>query len=289
MAVATSSKADIPLVRVNSATSSQYPPSYHTQYTTDSTLARFETASETASTITPFFGSPNFNPTSSLQIQAHGKTPLSFPTPGKQLEIPIFSPETGRPVYLSIKPSRRKGSCRLVSAEDLSETSISRTTYHFGPTKCPEVRIGADDDLDADVFPIATKSVFTRATVFESRKWGKFEWRYARKGERAVAGEDINNLLVLEKIVLSERGREERIRVAQLVRSEETRTPGTKAMFAGNGGRLEMALGKGEGEKGVWIDEVTVVSTCLVMLKKEIDRLRTVQIMVMSGAAGGGG
>jgi len=40
-----------------------------------------------------------------------------------------------------------------------------------------------------------------------------------------------------------------------------------------------------EGETGQLVDEVTVVVTCLVMLKKEIDRLRAIQIMIMSGAA----
>lgn len=288
MAVATSSKGDIPLVRVNSTTSSTYPPSYRTQYTQLSSLAD-DNASEVASTITPFFATPDFHPTSFLQIQSVGKAPISFPTPAKELEIPIFSIETGRPVYLSIRPSRRKGSCRLVGAEDETETTIARTTYFFGPGRSPQVRIGADDDLDADVFNLDSKSLLTRAVVFESRKWGKFEWRYARKNERAAVGENINNILVLEQLVGFENGKEERVRVAQLVRSEETRTPGTKAMYAGNGGRLEMCLGGGEKREKDSIDAVTVVVTCLVMLKKEVDRLRTTQIMIISAGASGGG
>jgi hypothetical protein len=36
------------------------------------------------------------------------------------------------------------------------------------------------------------------------------------------------------------------------------------------------------------LEEVVVVATCLVMLKKEIDRLRMVQFMVIAGAASGG-
>jgi len=43
-----------------------------------------------------------------------------------------------------------------------------------------------------------------------------------------------------------------------------------------------------EGEMEVLVDEVTVVVTCLVMLKKEIDRLRGAQIAVMSAGASGG-
>ena len=86
--------------------------------------------------------------------------------------------------------------------------------------------------------------------------------------------------------MVRENGREERTKVAQIVRSDETRTPGTKECYAGNGGRLEMRLSDEEGRKVV--DEVSVVVTALVMLKKEIDRLRATQIAVMSGAAGGG-
>ena len=154
----------------------------------------------------------------------------------------------------------------------------------FGPGRNPTVKIGRDDEDDADVFEIVGKSLFSRATYFESRKWGRFEWRYARKVERqalaaATDDEEAYNLLVLEKIEVGAGGKEERIRVAQLVRGKETRTPGTKVCYAGNGGRLEMCLRR-DGEK-VLVDEVTVVVTCLVMLKKEIDRLRAIQTAVI--------
>jgi hypothetical protein len=125
------------------------------------------------------------------------------------------------------------------------------------------------------------KSLLGRAVVFESSRWGKFEWRYAGKKERKAWSSDgmtdVNNLLVLEKV--GNKGGEERIRVAQLVRSEAVRTTGSRASSAGNGGRLEMCL---SGEMGELVDEVTVVVTCLVMLKKEIDRLRACQIAMLS-------
>lgn len=154
------------------------------------------------------------------------------------------------------------------------------------------MKIGRDDEVDADVFEISGNGLLTRSVHFESRKWGRFEWRYAKKRERGtiaiVEGSEskINNLLVLEKVVRRENGKEERIKVAQLVRSDETRTPGTKECYAGNGGRLEMCLSDEEGKR--LLDEVSVVVTALVMLKKEIDRLRGTQIAIMSGAAGGG-
>lgn len=171
-----------------------------------------------------------------------------------------------------------------MDAEDDLESTIARTTYWFGPGRSPQVRIGSDDDINADVFNLDGKSLLTRSVLFESRKWGKFEWRYARKNERNAEGENIHNLLVLDKILPTEGKNTRRLRVAQLMRSEHTRTPGTKAMDAGNGGSLQMCLGGDEDPSSRLIDEVTVVVTCLVMLKKEIDRLRAIQIMVISGA-----
>jgi hypothetical protein len=82
---------------------------------------------------------------------------------------------------------------------------------------------------------------------------------------------------------------EGRRRVAQLVRSEELRTPGTTGATAGNGGRLLMNLGEWERSKPeTRAMEVLVLAGCVVMLKKEVDRRRAAQFMVLAGAAGGG-
>lgn len=110
------------------------------------------------------------------------------------------------------------------------------------------------------------------------------------------------------------------LRVAQLVRSDSTRTPGTHSSYAGNGGDLELSkfvrldtaasaaaaaagslllekpkpasdiiYGVGCEKSGEVIDEAMVVATCLVMMKREVDRRRAVQISIMAGAASGGG
>lgn len=108
----------------------------------------------------------------------------------------------------------------------------------------------------------------------------RFEWRYVGRRERS---EGVSSLLVLEKVD------GERVRVAQLVRGEGTRSPGSSGSSAGNGGLLEMCLhgGGGEGQEKV-IDEKMVVSTCLVMLKKEVDRRRALQVAMISIAVSGG-
>jgi hypothetical protein len=246
-------------------------PIISSSYDNSKTASLLDSASSTAAD-----SQLNFNPTTFLQIQAEGKHTISLPSPPKQLEIPIFSPTTGRPVYISIRPRRHKGNCRLVLVEDSFEAAVARTTYKFGPGRNPIVRIGRDDDLEADEFEMVGMSLFTRTVGFETRKWGKFEWRYGDKRERAQYAAD--NLLILEKVEVGG----ERVRVAQLVRNDVLRTPGTKYMAAGNGGRLQMDLVGRE-----IINEVMVVVTCLVMLKKEIDRLRAIQIAVIAAPKGG--
>jgi hypothetical protein len=125
-------------------------------------------------------------------------------------------------------------------------------------------------------FEVVNKGFATRTQVFRTHL-GTFQWRYAGREERKAAGAD--NLLVLDRItkVALEGGRQEERRtpVARLVRNAEVRSKGTRVTTAGNGGRLMMNLREWEGTKGeVEQMEVLVVASCLVMLKKEIDRRR---------------
>ncbi|KAL1836965.1 hypothetical protein VTJ49DRAFT_4429 [Mycothermus thermophilus] len=87
--------------------------------------------------------------------------------------------------------------------------------------------------------------------------------------------------------------------VAYLLRGPALRTQGSGASSAGNGGRLvlDLRLWEEGGEEGVVgqtkLDRemvvVLVVATCLVMLKREVDRRRAQQIAIMAGAVAGGG
>lgn len=74
-----------------------------------------------------------------------------------------------------------------------------------------------------------------------------------------------------------------RKRVAELVRNDEARTPGTSATDAGNDGELKIDSTFCE-RIGLRVDVVVV--SCLMMLKKEIDRRRAMQFMIIAGAAG---
>lgn len=73
-------------------------------------------------------------------------------------------------------------------------------------------------------------------------------------------------------------------RIAQLVRTEGTRTEGSTRCSAGNGGLL--LIDEEACEKVV--DEALVIASCLVMLKKEVDRRRCMRVFVLSAVISAG-
>ena len=91
----------------------------------------------------------------------------------------------------------------------------------------------------------------------------QFEWEYAK--EKRADGQKVN--LIVFRAVEEEKGKSKETpghRIAQLVRGEDSRTPGTSRSSAGNGGELqidEAAL------QFLELDEAVIVTTCLMMLK----------------------
>jgi hypothetical protein len=255
----------------------------------------------------------SFVSTLELQIQTPGKALLGFPFPPRPDPIPVFavgpSPgELGRPVYVSIRPTRGSGSCYLVRGDDAAETPICTTTYRFGPGKPPVVQLlptarpsaspssfsaSGDDATDGPSFEITCHSAFSvsRAQVMRTHL-GTFGWRYATRRERAAVG--ASSLLIMEKVVAvaqagSSKSEEHRTPVARFVRSDELRSPGSSRTTAGNGGRLQLDLrawadAKDEKEEMVLI----AVASCICMLKKEVDRRRMHQMIVLGAGASGG-
>jgi hypothetical protein len=139
-------------------------------------------------------------------------------------------------------------------------------------------------------FEVLGRGCTTRAQTIRTHL-GTFVWRYASRAERCAQGAD--SLLVLDKVTAvaidegSGRTRQEerRRRVAQLVRNDELRSQHTSPRTAGNGGRLMIDAREWVGEKGAVEQlEAFVVASCLVMLKKEVDRRRAFQAMVVAGA-----
>ncbi|KAK2016640.1 hypothetical protein LZ32DRAFT_601461 [Colletotrichum eremochloae] len=267
-----------------------------------------------------------FAPTVHFQIETEGKPWLSLPIGTRPDPIPVYRVEAGSwapgstPAYVSLRSSRSSNNCSLVRGDDDgSQMPVCTTLYRFGPGKppvlrlpralisphagpaspaCPpgerahgDVRTEGDGDLDLLVMP---KSLVTRTQVLET-PLGTFQWRYASRRE-VTAAERADDLLVCElvtRVALAGRrkAREETARVAQLVRGPGTRTEGTGRSAAGNGGRLAIDLARWTGPKGGMRDavEALVIASCVCMLKKEVDRRRMHQMMIMAGAASGGG
>ncbi|KAL6910328.1 hypothetical protein GGI43DRAFT_389906 [Trichoderma evansii] len=231
---------------------------------------------------------PTFHYTRAFQIEARGHPLIAFPYTPRQTAIPIYNVDLSTGIatdlaYQSLRPIRCSGNSNLIRAGDSENDPICRTTYRFGPGKPPKLELCGLMAYEEE-FEVVNKGFTTRSQVFRTHL-GTFQWRYAGRDERKAAG--ANNLMVLDRIVkvALEGGKQEerRIPVARLVRNEEVRSKETKATTAGNGGRLMMNLMEWEGTKGDAEQmEVLVVASCLVMLKKEIDRRRMHQAIAMT-------
>ncbi|KAJ4375994.1 hypothetical protein N0V83_001274 [Neocucurbitaria cava] len=219
--------------------------------------------------------SPTFTPVKSLHINAKGTPVLCLPVPPAELITAIHNPD-GSLAYTSTRAKRSSGSCVLTDAEG---TALIGTEYFFGPGKDPKL-IRLDDVPEgttaADSQEIKTASNWTsRNHRFLLPDGHTFAWSY--KKEKGFGANGFKGTALV--LTLGEK------RVALLIRNDETRTPGSKSCSAGNGGELVLGSDVG-GEVG--IDEDLVVATVLLMLKKEVDRRRTVQFMMIASAVSGG-
>ncbi|KAF2014576.1 hypothetical protein BU24DRAFT_423484 [Aaosphaeria arxii CBS 175.79] len=212
-----------------------------------------ETASITSDTTLGGASEFIFNPTKSLHIVAQGIGSFRRPGPCSELQINIVNPDSTI-AYQSVRPQMWKGNCVLSDAEG---RELIATEYFFGPGRDPIIHI-----IDTVNSQIKTVSKwFSRTHTFPLPDGRTFTWEYRREmgfgddGKKGTA------------LVLTLEGR----RVAALIRNKKTRTPGTKPCYSGNGG--ELLLGEEiNGKEG--ISEELVVATCILMLKKEIDRNR---------------
>ncbi|RJE25113.1 hypothetical protein PHISCL_02519 [Aspergillus sclerotialis] len=232
----------------------------------------FDCSKSTLSTTTTLYpleeSNPFFNPTRRLLINAHGIGVLRFPTPPRELDIPIQT-EDGKLVYLSKREKRSSGNCML---SHVKLGDVVQTEYFFGPNRDPVLYL-LDDEDGGGQREVKTKGKWTsRAMEFRVLGGESLEWRYT--AEELCNGGQVN-LLVLSRVD-SKADKENGNVIAKLIRSDETRTPGSAKCSAGNGGELlidEEALGS--------LDEGLVVASCLVMLKREIDRRRALQIAMI--------
>ncbi|OAX78903.1 hypothetical protein ACJ72_06782 [Emergomyces africanus] len=224
--------------------------------------------SSTETTETLVKGPSSFIPGHSLSIDARGKALVRLPTLPSQLEIQIQNPDSSLG-YVSTRKKRCSSNSTLSSPE---RGDLILTEYFFGPNKEPVIHLLNESEKAS--LPVKVKGKFTsRTTSFSSPDGSVFEWRYLK--ERGLDGKK-ERFLVLEKVEVAGR-----IRVAYLLRNADTMPSKTSKRTAGNGGELLFDRHASE-----MIDEALVVATCLLMLKKEIDRRRALQAFVLVAAVG---
>jgi hypothetical protein len=235
----------------------------------------FETSSietEATAVATP----SSFNSTKSLLINARGIRVLRLPFPSSELEIPVYTPD-GSLAYTSTRAKRSSGNAVL---SDPVHGDLVASSYFFGPNRDPVITL-LDKPEGQNEVKVSSRWTSRAQTFFFAGVPVTFEWAYTREKNALDKGKTIT-LLVLQ-IPGKEKGDEPR-RIAQLVRDKDTRTPDTRSSDAGNGGELmvdEMAA------KSMGIPEELIVATALMMLKKEIDRRRAIQMSaIISGASG---
>ncbi|KAB8276901.1 hypothetical protein BDV30DRAFT_205557 [Aspergillus minisclerotigenes] len=232
-----------------------------------------------------------FLATSELQVEAMGYNTNQALSGSKLLEnISVYSVEFGVPTqekYTSIRLKRNSNSCALVRSSDPRQNALISTIYRWGPGRHPRMRIlprdssvsveqAIDDDkVCGELVDVQSRSMVSRAQVFDT-SLGKYEWRYGSREERKACNAD--SLLILERMdrmVLGDGTRTKSgARVAQLIRNDQFRTPGSVKYSGGNGGRLVMDLRMWKDEKHADTDgvEAFIVASCILMLKREADR-----------------
>ncbi|EPS45842.1 hypothetical protein H072_298 [Dactylellina haptotyla CBS 200.50] len=237
--------------------------------------------------------SPNaFAHTSQLQVEAIGYDTNQALTGTTMETISVYNPNSSELEYTSIRLKRSSNSCALVRGSDPNGTPLISTIYRWGPGRPPRMRILPantsasvedainSDNIDCDLIEVKSRSFISRTQKFET-SFGTFEWRYGSRSEKKE-DYDAASLLVLERTdpasttSTGSKSGKRGVRIAQLVRNDEFRTPGTKRCMGGNGGRLMMDLSMWRDEKRPNSKDIEafVVSSCILMLKREADRFR---------------
>lgn len=240
----------------------------------------------------------NFVATSQVQVDAVGYDTNQALTGSTLENISVYRVGSGELEYISLRQKRSSNSCALVRGSDKSRTPIIATIYRWGPGRSPKMRIlpantsaTVEDAIESDTVDCATIDVKSRSMLSRAQKmdtsFGTFEWRYGSRAERKEA-HDADSLLIMERTdpvsFVGGKSGKRGVRVAQLVRDEESRTPGTGRYQGGNGGRLMMNLDMWTDEKkaGAKDVEAFMVASCICMLKREGDRFRDNQIAAVT-------
>jgi hypothetical protein len=227
------------------------------QITTRTAESTFSGISKTATLLE----STNFHPGTTLQIQQAGIGVWRFPLPCSELVTEVLH-EDGSIAYTSTRARKSSGSAVL---SHFKMGDLMSTTYTWGPRRPPVLKYLQGQD-GADTVQVTNKCM-SRTTSFTTPDGRAYDWCYAcMKDEN---GKKVNLIALRE--------RENNKILAQLIRGVHTRTEGTSTCTAGNGGQLVL-----DQDAASYLEEATIVATCLMMLKKEIDRRRAMQMVAIA-------
>jgi hypothetical protein len=228
-----------------------------------------------------FDKSQQFTSSKTLHVNAQGIGAFRLPIPSRELGIPICNAD-GSLAYTSTREKISSGNA-VLSAPDRGDLVASM--YRFGPGRNPKLVMLKEAEGQNEI--TVSGKWTSRSQVFKYNPSSvTFEWRYRRErreSQGVIDGEAKKpKKVTLITLEVHGAGKDDVRRVAQLVRGEDARTPGTKSCSAGNGGELEIDE---TAAQGLGIPEELIVSSCIMMLKKEIDRRRATQFIIMSAAA----
>jgi hypothetical protein len=192
----------------------------------------------------------------SFRIKTQGISLLRPSPPPSELQTTIHN-LNGSVAYRSTRTKKSSSNCILTNA---SGKSLISTTYHLRPSQSAVLSsVDGVQDMTQDIKTASTWR--SRNHTFRFHDGRTFTWRYKKDIGLGVKGTTLT--------------------LAALLRNEQTRTPGSKSCSAGNGGELVIGT-HANGTGG--LSEELIVATCLLMLKKEVHRMRTVQFMVIASA-----
>ena len=208
-----------------------------------------------------------------LSIYAYGNCGLN---PSSQLQTPVYrgTNTSVEPEYVSERAKRSSGNAVL---RHVSEGGLLGTTYRFGLAEPHIIRLEADEDRKELRYGEGTPIVnikshwFSSSVTLITEPDGRaFEWRYMRTEVESKK----KRVLALSS---GDSGADEERVLAVFLRTNDTRTPGTSKWDAGNGGQLIVSS-----EALACMDEALIIATCIMMLKKEMDRSRSATAAVVS-------
>jgi hypothetical protein len=160
--------------------------------------------------------------------------------------------------YRSRRPLSFKGDAVL--SHPLRGDLIA-TDYYWGSRRQPQLRYMRDGlAVDEPVLQLKTSGRKMSLKHRETRR--EFTWSYEKF--KSFEGHTTRVLALRVRTGLA---KEDTRLIAQLTRNKATRPTGSKT--AGGGGLLTLLE-----NADAWLDESLIVATCIVMLKREVDRRR---------------